>query len=101
MHDEVEPGSAVELEITDILDLHSFPPKEVAAVVESYLEAANEAGFRYVRIIHGRGIGAQRRTVRTLLERHPQVLEYSDAPAEAGGWGATSVTLKPGTSNSD
>lgn len=101
MHDEVESGGPIELEITDILDLHSFPPQEVAAVVESYLEAAIEVGLRYVRIIHGRGIGAQRRTVRTLLECHPQVLEYSDAPPAAGGWGATAVTLKTAADNSD
>lgn len=101
MVDERDPASPVDLEITDVLDLHSFPPREVAQVVESYLEAALEKGLRYVRIIHGRGIGAQRRTVRSLLERHPQVLEYSDAPPEAGGWGATVIALRPALEERD
>lgn len=84
----------VELQITDVLDLHSFAPRDVPDLVRDYLDAAYEAGFRRLRIIHGRGIGAQRKTVRTLLERDPRVVEFGDAPGEAGGWGATVVTLR-------
>lgn len=89
--DEQEP---VELAITDVIDLHSFPPRDVRSVVESYLDAAYELGLRRVRIIHGRGVGVQRKTVRTLLERDPRVRAYGDAPAEAGGWGATWAELE-------
>jgi DNA-nicking Smr family endonuclease len=84
----------VELPITDILDLHSFRPSEVADVVREYLDTAYEKGMRHLRIIHGRGIGVQRRTVRTLLERDPRVIEFGDAPVEAGGWGATWIRLR-------
>jgi DNA-nicking Smr family endonuclease len=84
----------VELPITDVLDLHSFRPAEVADVVREYLEAAWEKGLRELRIIHGRGIGVQRQTVRTLLDRDPRVVGFGDAPAEAGGWGATWVRLR-------
>ncbi len=94
MNDEFDPPpEPIELPITDLLDLHSFPPKEVPELVRDYLDAAWEAGFRSLRIIHGRGIGAQRRTVRTLLERDPRVVSYGDAPGGAGGWGATCVEL--------
>ncbi len=82
------------VEITDVLDLHSFLPREVPDVVRDYLDAAYEQGLRRLRLIHGRGAGVQRRTVRTLLERDPRVVEFGDAPAEAGGWGATWVTLR-------
>src|SRR5437764_1615751 len=96
--DEDEPpmdaGAPVELPITDVLDLHSFRPAEVADVVREYLEAAWEKGLRELRIIHGRGIGVQRQTVRTLLGRDPRVTAFGDAPAEAGGWGATWVRLR-------
>jgi DNA-nicking Smr family endonuclease len=85
---------AVELPITDVLDLHSFRPTEVADVVRDYLDAAWEKGLRELRIIHGRGIGVQRQTVRTLLSRDPRVAGFGDAPAEAGGWGATWVRLR-------
>lgn len=89
-----DPLEPVELPITDVLDLHSFRPAEVSGVVREYLDAACEKGFRALRIIHGRGIGVQRLAVRTLLSRDPRVEAFGDAPAEAGGWGATWVRLR-------
>jgi dsDNA-specific endonuclease/ATPase MutS2 len=81
----------VELEITDVIDLHTIPPKQVKAVVEEYLYQAQARGFRYVRIIHGKGQGVQRELVRKLLARNAHVISFYDAPPEAGGWGATIV----------
>jgi DNA-nicking Smr family endonuclease len=78
--------------------LHAFAPRDVASVVEEYLTAAAEHGFRDVRLIHGRGIGVQRAIVRGVLSRHPAVESFADAPSEAGGWGATLVRLRQ-TSN--
>ncbi len=83
----------VRLEIRDVFDLHSIPPREVHAVVEEYLHEARLKGFRQVRIIHGKGIGVQRETVRKVLARTPFVEHFSDAPPEAGGWGATVALL--------
>jgi dsDNA-specific endonuclease/ATPase MutS2 len=84
----------IRIPITDIFDLHTVPPRDVKAVVEEYLIEARNAGFRALRIIHGRGIGVQREIVRSVLERTDFVTEFKDAPAEAGGWGATIVTLR-------
>jgi DNA-nicking Smr family endonuclease len=84
----------VELPITDVLDLHSFLPGEIADVVRSYLDAACEHGFHRLRIIHGRGVGVQRERVRSLLAQDPRVEAYGDAPPESGGWGATWVQLR-------
>jgi DNA-nicking Smr family endonuclease len=92
---EWESQEPVEIPITDVLDLHTFAPRDIKAVVEAYLEEAHARGLRYLRIIHGRGIGVQREIVRTTLAQTPYVETYSDAPAEAGGWGATLVTLEP------
>jgi DNA-nicking Smr family endonuclease len=91
---EFDPEAPVALPIEDHLDLHAFRPQDVREVVTSYLEAAGEAGFHEVRLIHGRGIGVQRESVRALLARHPNVLEFADAPPERGGWGATVVRLR-------
>ncbi|HKQ59715.1 MAG TPA: Smr/MutS family protein, partial [Candidatus Polarisedimenticolaceae bacterium] len=90
-----EPPEEVRLPIEDRLDLHAFRPADVRSVVESYLEAAQAQGLREVRLIHGRGLGVQREIVRSLLARHPAVLEFRDAPPERGGWGATLVWLTP------
>jgi dsDNA-specific endonuclease/ATPase MutS2 len=80
--------------IEDRIDLHSFVPREIPSVVEDYLEEAVRAGFRQVRIIHGRGTGTQRRIVRSILSRHPLVESWAEAPPEAGGWGATVAVLR-------
>ena len=88
-----DSGDPVPIPITDVFDLHSVPPRDVEGVVEAYLEEAHKMGLRAVRIIHGRGIGVQRETVRAVLARTDFVIAYGDAPAEAGGWGATVATL--------
>lgn len=93
MSRDFEPDTPIDLEITDIFDLHSFPPREVADVLRSYLDAAWAKGLRELRIIHGRGRGVQRQTVRRILERDPRVVSFGDAPSTAGGWGATCVTM--------
>jgi dsDNA-specific endonuclease/ATPase MutS2 len=84
----------IPIPITDVFDLHSVPPRDVKPVVEEYLEQARQRGFRFVRIIHGRGIGVQRETVRAVLAGTDFVADFRDAPPEAGGWGATIVTLR-------
>lgn len=88
---EPEP---VRIPVTDVFDLHSVPPRDVEAVVEEYLTEAHRLGFKALRIIHGRGIGVQREIVRSVLARTEFVRGFQDAPAEAGGWGATIITLK-------
>ncbi len=88
------PDDEVVVPIEDYIDLHPFRPRDVRSVVESYLEAAVERGFREVRLIHGRGIGVQREIVRSLLGRHPDVEGFHDAPPERGGLGATIAVLR-------
>ncbi len=91
MSSEEEP---VVLPVTDVFDLHTVPPRDVEPIVEEYLSEARRLGLKALRIIHGRGIGVQRETARRVLARTEFVASYGDAPAEAGGWGATVVTLR-------
>jgi dsDNA-specific endonuclease/ATPase MutS2 len=84
----------VVLPTEDSIDLHPFAPKDIPSVVEEYIAQCLEAGIFEVRIIHGRGTGVQRRIVQSLLANHPRVASFKDAPAEAGGWGATVAMLK-------
>jgi dsDNA-specific endonuclease/ATPase MutS2 len=94
---EVDPFNPfpdpVEIEISDVIDLHTIPPRDVKLVVEEYLAEAHRKGFRSARIIHGKGIGVQREMVRAILARTSFVLDWSDAPPEAGGLGATIARL--------
>ncbi|MCU0241694.1 MAG: Smr/MutS family protein [Vicinamibacteria bacterium] len=87
--------SVVVLEITDTLDLHSFPPRDMPVIIAEYLDLCRERGLLNVRLIHGRGRGVQRAVVIRLLTQRDDVLEFGDAPPQSGGWGSTLVRLKP------
>ncbi len=81
----------VQLEITDSIDLHAFRPKDVKAVTEAYLDEAYAKGFRFVRIVHGKGVGVQREVVRKLLSEKGFVKKFKSGDEFSGGWGATVV----------
>ena len=85
----------LEYPIDGVLDLHVFDPREVKDLVPEYLRACREQGILRVRIIHGKGTGALRRTVHHILERLPEVIDYRLAGQDAGSWGATIVRLTP------
>jgi dsDNA-specific endonuclease/ATPase MutS2 len=85
----------VRIPITEVIDLHAFRPEDYPDLIEDYLAECLRLGFTTVRIIHGKGMGFQRRRVRELLGLNPRVAAFRDAPPEAGGWGATVVDLNP------
>ncbi|MBM3298894.1 MAG: Smr/MutS family protein, partial [Deltaproteobacteria bacterium] len=92
-----EAENPVEIPIDGVLDLHTFSPKDVASLIHDYITECLERGILDLRIIHGKGKGILRDTVRAVLSKHPLVVDFSTAPLEAGGWGATLVRLKDRT----
>jgi DNA-nicking Smr family endonuclease len=87
---------AIEIPIDGTLDLHTFSPREVGELVPDYLAECRARGILEVRIVHGKGTGALRRSVHAILGRLPEVVESFRLGDERGGtWGATLVTLKP------
>jgi DNA-nicking Smr family endonuclease len=87
-------GAPVALPLDGTLDLHTFAPSDVGDLVPEWLAASRAAGLRELRIVHGKGTGALRRSVEAILSRHPLVLSFRTAGEGAGGWGATLVTLR-------
>lgn len=83
-----------EIEITDTIDLHSFSPKDVKSVVESYLIEARKKNFRTVKIIHGKGIGVQKEIVRSVLKSTEFVKDFKNGAEFSGNWGATIVNFE-------
>src|SRR5512133_4402671 len=84
----------VALPLDGTLDLHTFAPSELGSLLPEWLEASRAAGLRELRIVHGKGTGALRRSVEALLARSPLVVSWRTAGEDAGGWGATLVTLR-------
>ena len=91
---EPELSEPIALPIDGELDLHTFRPCDVKAVVTDYLEACRERGRLEVRIIHGKGIGQLRQTVHALLRKRSDVVSFSLATEAYGGSGATLVHLE-------
>jgi len=85
----------IPLPVEAVLDLHTFRPQDVAAVVEEHLAACRARGILEVRVVHGRGIGQLRRTVHAVLARLPWVETFALAGEHYGGPGATFVRLRP------
>jgi DNA-nicking Smr family endonuclease len=84
----------VKMPIQDILDLHTFNPKDLPDLLVDYFEACIDEGIYFVRIVHGKGRGILKKRVQRLLKKNSMVKTFQDAPPEAGGWGATLVELK-------
>ena len=79
----------IELPMEDSIDLHAFQPQEIPSLVEEYLYQAVQHGYREVRIIHGKGIGVQRRIVHSILAKNPHVVAFRDVADR----GSTTVKL--------
>jgi DNA-nicking Smr family endonuclease len=78
--DDAPIEETVVLPIEDYIDLHAFSPRDIPSVVVEYLEQCRQTGFHEVRLIHGRGKGIQRHVVQSLLEKHPWIVSFKDAP---------------------
>jgi DNA-nicking Smr family endonuclease len=83
----------IKMPIEDILDLHTFQPRDIPGLFDDYFAACIEEQIYSVRVIHGKGKGILKKRVQELLKKNPMVLSFKDAPYGAGGWGATLVEL--------
>lgn len=86
--------SPINLVIDGVLDLHAFRPGEVKTLIPDYLEECRMRGILHVRIVHGKGTGALRRTVHAVLDRMDMVDRYRLGDETSGSWGATLVDLR-------
>ncbi len=91
----MEEPEPLELPIDGVLDLHTFRPGEVKDLLPDYISACREKGILQIRVVHGKGTGALRRMVYSILSRLPEVASFRLAGEDAGSWGATLVELRP------
>lgn len=93
-HGPVNPDEPVPIPITGELDLHTFRPAEITRLLDDYFAECRQRGILRVRVIHGKGTGTLRETVRSHLRRSAGVAGFSQGDETSGGWGATIVTLR-------
>ncbi|MDX9834091.1 MAG: Smr/MutS family protein [Desulfobulbus sp.] len=91
---EINDLDPIEVPIDGTLDLHTFRPRDVKHLVPDYLKECRKLGILQVRVVHGKGTGALRRTVHAVLDRLDMVAGYRLADQRGGSWGATLVDLR-------
>lgn len=83
-------GAGVKLE----LDLRGERYEDALLRTEKYLDDAVLANYPRVSIIHGKGTGALRQGIQTMLKKDRRVKSYRFGEAGEGGYGVTIVELK-------
>lgn len=84
----------IEFPVDGIIDLHTFPPKEIKQLIPDYIDACLSNRIYQIRIIHGKGTGTLRAIVHSILQKHPAVVDFYHDEGSGGGWGATVVNIK-------
>jgi DNA mismatch repair protein MutS2 len=83
-------GEVMPLEI----DLRGMRASEAEDTLERYLNDAYLASLPFVRIIHGKGTGALRQSIRQYLAQHPLVGGFEGSKDQMGGEGVTVARLR-------
>ena len=86
--------------IQDELDLHGLRSLEARPLLAQFLNEARRAGYRCVRVIHGKGLGSKnrepvlKRKTAVWLAQRDDVLAFCQARPTEGGGGAVVVLLR-------
>ncbi len=88
----LDSEDSIHLPIDGVLDLHTFKPSDVGILIDEFILACLEKEIYHIKIIHGKGTGALRKSVHHLLERNENVENFSLAGGRSG-WGATVARL--------
>jgi DNA mismatch repair protein MutS2 len=77
----------------DELRLRHLTVDEALPLLDDFLHDRYLAGFARVRIIHGKGTGTLRETVRRVLKGHPLVKTFRAGGRDEGRQGVTIVAF--------
>ena len=80
--------------IDGTLDLHTYNPRDLKILLPEYFRECQKRGIFEVRVVHGKGTGALKKSVISLLKRIESVDSYRSGGFGEGSWGATVVILK-------
>ena len=100
--EDIEPSKTITSNITLIdstnihhleIDIRGIRVAEAQQKLDIFLDQSLKEGLNEVRIIHGKGSGALRSTVKELLTNHPLVKTFDQEADSKGEIGSTIVTL--------
>ncbi|MDF2593702.1 MAG: MutS2 protein [Clostridia bacterium] len=80
--------------ISPEIDVRGMLADEATQTVDKYLDDAYLAGLKQVTIIHGKGTGALRAAITTMLKKHPHIEGHRPGKYGEGEMGVTIVTIK-------
>jgi len=86
--------SAKSENIKNELDFRGLNVDEAIPLVDKYLDDAYLTGLSQVYLIHGKGTGVLRSSIREMLKKHPHVKSIRTGGFDEGGTGVTVVELK-------
>lgn len=92
-HRNKDESKPVHIPIDGVLDLHTFRPCDLGTLIDEYIDACLDHEISHIKIIHGKGTGALRRSVHHLLERNEHVESFTLSGGRSS-WGATTAVLK-------
>ena len=84
------------------LDLHGLRREDAREALAGFIREAHKAGWRCVRVVHGKGLGSPGKTpvlkgrVQSWLVQKKEVLAFAQARPAEGGAGALVVLLAQG-----
>ncbi len=76
------------------LDIRGRKPEEVEFEILRFIDDSYTTGQGMAEILHGKGTGVLKKTVKLILDKHDKVKNYYFAPIEFGGEGITIVEFK-------
>jgi DNA mismatch repair protein MutS2 len=76
------------------LDIRGKKPEEADFEILKFIDDSYMTGQERVEILHGKGTGVLKKTVKEILDKHDKVKKYYFAPIEFGGDGITIIELK-------
>lgn len=75
------------------IDLRGLNVQEAIGELEKYLDDALFVNIHQVRIIHGKGTGQLKKGIEEYLKTNMNIKDFTEAPLNEGGSGATIVSL--------
>ena len=76
------------------IDLRGMMSDEAVLMAERYIDSAVMAKMRQVTIIHGKGTGALRQAIQSMLKKNRQVKSFRNGTFGEGEMGVTVVELR-------